>query len=49
MTYFVPHGRCCGLLWYVIHNEGDMEIIDGMFPTQCQADADAKRRNGAGA
>jgi len=37
--------RCCGLLWYVMHAEGDMEVIDDMFPTKCQAEVDAKRRN----
>jgi hypothetical protein len=44
--YTVPHGRCCGLLWYVTHTVGGLEVIDDMFPTQRQAEADARRRNG---
>lgn len=47
MTYFVPHGRCCGLLWYVMHHVGDMEIIDGMRGSKAAAVALAGRLNAA--
>lgn len=46
--YTVPHGRCCGLLWYVIHCVGDLEIIDGMRGTQSEAQKLADRLNGVG-